>query len=68
MENIVMEQKSELQLFQKEEFGTIRTVILNGEPWFVAKDVCDVLAIQNPSDALNKQLEDFERASTTRFK
>lgn len=62
MENIVMEQKSELQLFQKEEFGTIRTVILNGEPWFVAKDVCDVLAIQNPSDALNKQLEDFERA------
>lgn len=57
-----MEQKSDLQLFQKEEFGTIRTVILNGDPWFVAKDVCDILGVQNPSDALNKQLEDFERA------
>ena len=57
-----MEQKSELQLFQKEEFGTIRTVIINGEPWFVAKDVCDILEIKNPTDALNKGLEDFERA------
>lgn len=62
MESIVMEQKSELQLFQKEEFGTIRTVIINGEPWFVAKDVCDILEIKNPTDALNKGLEDFERA------
>lgn len=57
-------QKSELQLqlFQKEEFGTIRTVIIDGEPWFVAKDVCDILGIKNPTDALNKGLEDFERA------
>lgn len=62
MKTEVMEQKSDLQLFQKEEFGTIRTVILNGDPWFVAKDVCDILGVQNPSDALNKQLEDFERA------
>lgn len=62
METEVIEQNQELRLFKKEEFGTVRTVILNGEPWFVAKDVCDVLKIQNPSDALNKQLEDFERA------
>lgn len=57
-------QKSELQLqlFQKEEFGTIRTVVIDGEPWFVAKDVCDILGIKNPTDALNKGLEDFERA------
>lgn len=41
-------QKSELQLqlFQKEEFGTIRTVVIDGEPWFVAKDVCDILGIK----------------------
>lgn len=61
MENVVMEQKSELQLFQKEEFGTIRTVIINGEPWFVAKDVCDILGTTNPSMAM-EGLEDFERA------
>lgn len=61
MENVVMEQKSELQLFQKEEFGTIRTVIINGEPWFVAKDVCAILGTTNPSMAM-EGLEDFERA------
>lgn len=43
--NEVMEQKPELQLFKNDEFGSIRTVILNGEPWFVAKDVCDILEI-----------------------
>ena len=61
MKNVVMEQKSELQLFQKEEFGTIRTVIINGEPWFVAKDVCDILGTTNPTMAM-EGLEDFERA------
>lgn len=60
--NEVMEQKPELQLFKNDEFGTIRTVIINGEPWFVAKDVCDILEIKNTTDALNKGLEDFERA------
>lgn len=61
MKQEVMEQKQELQLFQKEEFGTIRTVILNGDPWFVAKDVCDILGTTNPTMAM-EGLEDFERA------
>lgn len=56
-----MEQNQELQLFKREEFGTIRTVILNGEPWFVAKDVCVILGITNPTMAM-EGLEDFERA------
>lgn len=60
MKSELMEQKPELQLFQKEEFGTIRTVILNGEPWFVAKDVCDILGTTNPTMAM-EGLEDFER-------
>jgi anti-repressor protein len=39
----------------------VRTVLLNNEPWFVAKDVCEVLEIKNPTDAL-KRLEDDERS------
>lgn len=54
-------QKSELQLFQKEEFGTIRTVVIDGEPWFVAKDVCDILGVKNVTQSM-QQLEDFERS------
>ena len=61
MKTEVIEQHSDLQLFQKEEFGTIRTVILSGDPWFVAKDVCDILGTTNPTMAM-EGLEDFERA------
>lgn len=53
---------NDIQKFVNDRFGEIRTVTINNEPWFVAKDVCDILGIANPTDALNKGLEDFERA------
>ncbi len=53
---------NDVQKFVNDSFGEIRTVTINNEPWFVAKDVCDILGIANPTDALNKGLEDFERA------
>ena len=52
---------SEIQKFMNEDFGTIRTVIINGDPWFVAKDVCDILGVQNVTQSM-QQLEDFERS------
>lgn len=55
-----IKQKSEMKLFQNDNFGTIRTVILDGEPWFVAKDVCDILGTTNPTMAMDG-LEPFER-------
>ena len=51
-----------LQTFINDEFGTIRTVLVDNELWFVATDVCKILGIANPTDAVNKQLEDFEKA------
>ena len=42
----------------------VRTVLIDGEPWFVAKDVCEVLGLSNPSMAIDA-LDDDERA---RFK
>lgn len=53
---------NEIQKFVNESFGEIRTVTINNESWFVVKDVCDILGIANLTDALNKGLEDFERA------
>jgi anti-repressor protein len=38
----------------------VRTVLVDGEPWFVAKDVCDILEIENPRDAMAR-LEPDER-------
>lgn len=43
-----------LRVFNNEEFGTIRTVMIDSEPWFVAADVCKALDIGNPSDAIRR--------------
>lgn len=40
------------------ESNVIRTLLQNGEPWFVAKDVCDVLGLDNPSEAIRSLDED----------
>lgn len=45
---------NELQIFEHEDFGQIRVVEFDGEPWFVAADVCRVLGLCNTSDAINR--------------
>lgn len=45
---------NELQIFKNQEFGTIRTTEIDGEPYFVGKDVAEVLGYSNTNDALNK--------------
>lgn len=52
---------NEVKVFNNEQFGQIRTIVGNGEPWFVAADVCRALGIANPSDAL-RRLDDDEKA------
>ncbi|MGG1291409.1 phage antirepressor [Bacillus smithii] len=47
------------QVFQYKEHQ-VRTVIKDGEPWFVAKDVCNVLEIKNSRDAISR-LDDDEK-------
>lgn len=50
---------NEIQRFVNEEFGTIRTMTISNEPWFAAKDICDILGITNPTMSL-KNLETDE--------
>lgn len=52
---------NEMQIFNNPEFGQIRTVDYNNEPWFIAKDVCESLDISNPTDAI-KRLDIDEKA------
>lgn len=47
----------ELQIFKNNEFGEVRTKVINNEPYFSLNDVCRILEINNPSQAktrLNK--------------
>ena len=48
---------SELQIFQNSEFGEIRTIEREGEPWFVGKDVAAALGYSNTKDALSRHVD-----------
>lgn len=45
---------NDLKIFTNEQFGSVRTVIKDSEPWFVAADVCKALEISNNRDALSR--------------
>lgn len=45
---------NELQIFNNPEFGEIRIIEMDGEPWFVGKDVAEILGYANPSKALSR--------------
>ena len=51
---------NELKIFQSEEFGEVRTVTIDGEPWFVGKDVAEALGYSE-TNSMTKRLdkEDF---------
>ena len=53
--------ENKLMIFENETFGKVRTLNLNGEPWFVAVDVCSVLDLSNPTIAVSR-LDEDERA------
>ena len=50
----------DIQIFKNEQFGEVRTIAKDGEPWFVAADVCKALEIGNPTDAI-RRLDTDER-------
>lgn len=55
---------NDIRVFENQEFGKIRTVVRNNEPWFVAADVCRALDLGNPTKALMR-LDDDEKALTS---
>ena len=52
---------NELQIFKNEEFGEIRTIEVNNQPWFVGKDVADILGYRNGSRDINNHVEEEDR-------
>ena len=52
---------NELQTFKNQEFGSIRTLVINNEPWFIGKDVADVLGYKNQRDAISKHVDSEDK-------
>lgn len=50
-----------IKVFENNEFGTVRTVEVNREPFFVGKDVADILGYQNGSRDINRHVDEEDR-------
>ncbi len=58
---------NELQIFNHPDFGTIRTVTINDEPWFVGKDVAERLGYSNPQKAIRDHVDDEDKTLNESF-
>jgi prophage antirepressor-like protein len=54
-------EQTKVTVFNNEEFGKVRTVIIDGEPWFVGKDVAEILGYVNASKALADHVDDEDK-------
>lgn len=51
----------ELQVFSNVEFGSVRSLMVNGEPFFVGKDVAEILGYKDTADALKRHVDDEDK-------
>ena len=51
---------NQIEVFRNNEFGEIRTIVVNDEPMFCLSDICKALEIKNVTDVA-KRLDDDER-------
>ena len=58
---------SELQVFNNAEFGSVRTMSINGEPYFVGKDVATILGYAKPLNALAMHVDDEDKGVNEMF-
>jgi anti-repressor protein len=56
-----MDKDKEIEIFKNEEFGQVRTVLIENEPWFVGKDVTEILGYQNGSRDINRHVDEEDR-------
>jgi prophage antirepressor-like protein len=54
---------NEVKIFEHEKFGKVRTVLIDGEPWFVLSDVCKALELSSPHKVANR-LDNDEKGRT----
>lgn len=61
MNNTTVTNETQLQIFNNADFGSIRTLDINGEPWLVGKDVAEALGYKNSKDAILTHVDEEDR-------
>ena len=56
--------ENKLQIFSNEEFGKIRTVVLGDTPYFIGKDVAEILGYAKPENAVSTHVDDEDKTTT----
>ena len=52
---------NEMQIFNNPEFGEVRTIQIDGDPWFVGKDVAAALEYENTRDAISRHVDEEDK-------
>ena len=52
---------NELKIFENPDFGKVRTMEIDGEPYFVGKDVAEILGYKDTSDAMKKHVDSEDK-------
>ena len=51
----------EIKIFENEEFGQVRTLLIDGEPWFVGRDIAEILKYSNTRKAIADHVDDDDK-------
>ena len=56
-----MENENKIQIFENSEFGKVRTLMIDGEPWAYGKDIAVALGYAKPTDAIRKHVDEMDK-------
>ena len=56
-----------IQIYKNKNFGEIRSTMIDGEPWFVGKDIVDILGYSNPQKAIRDHVDSEDRTVNESF-
>lgn len=62
-----MSTMNEIKVFTNEDFGEVKMIEINDEPWFVGKNVADILGYQNGSRDINRHVDEEDRQKIMAF-
>ena len=54
-------EKDLVQVFDNAEFGKVRTVVIESEPYFIGKDIADILGYKNPNEAIQEHVDEEDK-------
>lgn len=55
---------NEIKIFEHEQFGSVRTILIDGQPWFVGKDVAKALGYSKSENALQRHVDEEDKSLT----